>query len=187
MYVNRAGVTSTTASARTYASFWRRFFAYWVDGVIIIVASIALEIFGAIFIPDRWRTGDEALGIGTLVETVLFYGYLIWFTARGATLGKMALGIIVIGPDDGPPGLARAAKRCLVIQGIGTVLFYATFLIVAGTADDLNSLIVGSGVAIILLFAWFLFTLYDYLSMLWHPENRTIHDRIGGTWVVQEP
>lgn len=187
MYVNSASVASMPVVARTYASFWRRFFAWLVDGVLIIVASIALEILAAIVIPDIWGSGDENLGMGTLVQTILSYGYLIWFTARGATVGKMALGILVIGPDGGPPGLARAAKRYLVIQGIGMVLFYATFFIAAGTADDLDSLLVGFGIAIIVLFAWFLFTLYDYLSMLWHPENRTIHDRIGGTWVVEEP
>lgn len=101
--VMASGTAMASPMGWHYAGFWVRFGARLIDGILlgVVQASLALAIFGtfgAEFMPSVMRSEPQSLrlsfqflsyAIGFLYE-VLFLHY------RGATLGKMALGLRVI-------------------------------------------------------------------------------------------
>src|SRR5690349_1531640 len=143
MYANVVDTGPMARETSRYASFWRRAGAWLVDLVILIVLSLIVSLV----LPDAMGGGlsnSGHVGAGTVVQNVLAWSYWIWFTARGATLGKMAVGISVIGPDGGPPGVARAIRRYIVIQGIGYVLYLViSWVAFGGETNDSERLFVG--------------------------------------------
>ena len=101
--VMASGTAMASPMGWHYGGFWIRFGARLIDGILlgVVQASLALAIFGtfgAEFMPSVMRSEPQSLrlsfqflsyAIGFLYE-VLFLHY------RGATLGKMALGLKVI-------------------------------------------------------------------------------------------
>ncbi len=93
-----------------YAGFWKRFAAYFIDKLIIgVAATIILLPFIAMMGMTRFmsRRGDfESMGLFVSVF-FLYFGaiflivvaewlyFAIMESRRGATIGKMALGIVV--------------------------------------------------------------------------------------------
>jgi uncharacterized RDD family membrane protein YckC len=104
-----------------YGSFWRRFFAALIDGIItqIIVAipalfvGVALGLAGAASGQDSERMQLLASVIGMLIGFVGGWLYEAGLTAssKQATIGKMALGMVVTDLDGGRISFARATGR----------------------------------------------------------------------------
>ena len=97
------------------SSFWRRFAAALLDGILIgIVTGIFRSFMGA----------NEANGLGTLVGLV-YYTY--FEGSSGQTAGKKALGIRVIDfSGGGPIGYGRAFIRYIgrYVSGIVLLIGY---------------------------------------------------------------
>lgn len=104
------------------AGFWRRFAAYLIDSLIVSFAVMLLAMAAALLLPA---------GAGLLELVPLAYLPAMWLyfalqesSAKQATLGKRALGILVVGPDGGPIGFGRACGR-----HFAAALSYATLYI----------------------------------------------------------
>jgi uncharacterized RDD family membrane protein YckC len=112
----------------TYAGFWKRFVAYLIDSVLLGFASfilflpaIGLTWLGAAMNADDIDTGSPAPGIlavGTIGLTVLvimvggwLYFALMESSAKGGTLGKMALGLKVTDTSGNRISFGRATGR----------------------------------------------------------------------------
>ena len=105
-----------------YAGFWIRFVAYFIDGLIVGFASVAVQ---AILLPTvglTRLTGTPGVantgaalalvGIAYIVGIALAATYEGLFVYKlGATPGKMALGLRVVRPDGGRVSLGRAIGR----------------------------------------------------------------------------
>lgn len=134
-----------------YASFWRRLAAFLIDCLVISIPSGLM--MGALFITRMpammnavqamEQTQDpspEAFGalmsfyglimLGNLVSLVIFWLYysLMESGSRQATLGKMALGIKVVGPDGGRLSFGRATGRTLSKLISYTILYFGFFM-----------------------------------------------------------
>lgn len=100
----------------TYAGFWKRFAAYFIDGIVI---NIAMTIVGyALGVGYLNSIADAAAGRSaayTIIDIVVFWLYfaLLESSSLQATLGKMALGIIVTDLDGRRISFARATVRQL--------------------------------------------------------------------------
>jgi len=111
-----------------YAGFWIRFVAALIDGIILAVASSAVQLLllGSVIRPfanmREPMPPDQALAamgaiMGTLLASVLVSmvigaTYEGFFISRvGATPGKMVLGLKVVRPNGGPVSLGRAFGR----------------------------------------------------------------------------
>lgn len=104
-----------------YAGFWIRFVAAVVDGLVLSVAFVPLNIiFWAV--NNRiyfWGIWDFSQGVSSgpillfnLVRTLVGWAYYVILTGRyGATLGKMLLGLKVVGEDLGPITYGTATVR----------------------------------------------------------------------------
>ncbi len=111
-----------------YAGFWIRFVGVFIDGLVISVAFLPLNlVFWAI---DKnfhiylyhwgWSGQREGVSLGLYLlfnacQLAITWTYYVLMTGRyGATLGKMLLDIKVVGPDLGPISYGTAAMREIV-------------------------------------------------------------------------
>ena len=120
-----------------YAGFWIRFLARLIDGILLNVAMLVvrvplgLSMFGPMHARDpvALMAMASAVIISSIVSLVVSAGYEIFFvSAKGATLGKMALGLKVVRPDGAPIPMSQAAGRYFaqwlsaLILGIGYIM-----------------------------------------------------------------
>jgi uncharacterized RDD family membrane protein YckC len=99
----------------TYAGFWIRFGAKFVDGLIMRVAGFPISlIFGAAApMTSRSVSGAVALPLlGALIGFLIGMAYNVFFLGKfGATPGKMACKIKVVMADGTPISYGRAFGR----------------------------------------------------------------------------
>lgn len=115
-------MTATT----TYAGFWRRFAAWFLDGLILTAVTVPFSLqFGV----DAAAEAARASAVGTISTVVgWLYFALMESSAKQATVGKMALGIIVTDLDGRRIGFGRATGRyfakilSVLTLGIGFLL-----------------------------------------------------------------
>lgn len=116
-----------------YAGFWKRFAAYVIDSLILGVASwiIILPVLGAIglgmesmeYSEEMMMDEEAAAGMaavlvggmmmvwGVILVAAWLYFALMESSSKQATLGKMALGIIVTDMNGGRLTFGRATGR----------------------------------------------------------------------------
>ena len=118
----------------SYAGFWKRFLALVIDKLILgVVSLIVIVPFIAMVGVSAFLEHDIGDSIGLLFALISAYFFLIlivviidWLyfaimeSTRGATLGKMALGIKVTDMSGGMISFGRATGRYFakIISGI---------------------------------------------------------------------
>ncbi len=147
-----------------YAPWWQRLSAFLLDvtGVLTAILTVATPVFVLAGLRHTDVSQHEArlLAVALLVSGVVIgAAYAIVFEGRsGQTLGKRALGLVVVAEDGSPCGYGRAMSRELLgrilIEGI-SLLFLALPWVLAN------------------------------LSAAWDEKRQTWHDRIGQTIVVR--
>jgi uncharacterized RDD family membrane protein YckC len=107
------------------AGFWIRFVAYMIDGLVMLVpTAILVGIFAAFVILTDESMDHEGLPALLVVAIVVLVAALIvvnWLyealmtsSPRGATLGKMALGLRIVRFDGTQLSFGRATARHFV-------------------------------------------------------------------------
>ena len=115
-----------TMTGTTYAGFWRRFAAWILDGLLLSIVTLpfTLQVGG-----DAAAEAARTSVAGTISTVVgwLYYA-LMESSAKQATVGKMALGIIVTDLEGRRIGFGRATGRYFakilsaLILGIGFLM-----------------------------------------------------------------
>ena len=111
-----------------YAGFWMRLLAWIIDSVIV---AIGLAFTGPLFaIAERLDSDSSSTGFAVgVVRLIIVAAYYVVLTGvRGQTVGKMALGIRVVGRDGGVSGLGYAALREAVGKFISAIALFLGFL-----------------------------------------------------------
>lgn len=152
------------------SSFWRRAFAFIIDGIVVLIAGAIVAMFVK-------GTGSHVSVY--LAKVFVGAGYVIYFNGQGATLGKSLMGIRVVDGSGNPPGLRRAAIR-YVIPGLAAI--GGTPFVLSGSLDPIDALSATLVIWVALSLLW----TYDYLQMIWHPQKQTLHDLMAGTYVIRE-
>jgi uncharacterized RDD family membrane protein YckC len=164
LYMQRVREGGQAIGVRRYAGFWIRFVALFIDGVIVTIASMIVNVplvmlmgLGSAGALSRLNSGSAAglgmfmglYGIVTLLNLAIGITYYVYFvSARGATPGKSALGLRIIRADGGPisAGLAFGRYLCYIVDAM-------------------------------ILYIGFIMAGFD-------PEKRALHDRICDTRVI---
>lgn len=102
-------------STRKYAGFWRRFAAYSIDGLVLLVAAVPLALALA-FIFGPSSDSSSSASVSLLLDLVSIAGGWLYFalmesSSKQATLGKMAVGIKVTDENGERLSLGRASGR----------------------------------------------------------------------------
>jgi len=125
---------AVTATAVSYAGFWKRFAAYLIDAIIFVaVITIIGFIFGmGLF----FKTGVAGAFVFLLylVSFILMWLYyaLMESSKLQATVGKMAMGIKVTNMNGGRISFANATGRFFA-RWISVIVLYIGFIIIAFT------------------------------------------------------
>ena len=132
----RAGIPTLFAQAAPpfsgvrYAGFWIRFLARLIDGMILGMAGLILRLpllimlgvgTGRIYEFGVTPALGAAMGASLLLNLLLGMAYEVYFVStRGATPGKMALGLKIVRADGSPvdAGLALGRYFAHWISGI---------------------------------------------------------------------
>jgi uncharacterized RDD family membrane protein YckC len=119
-----------------YATFWRRFGAYIIDGIIVGIIQYVLSSIIATFIFDLQPTDigeffTIAGGLYALIFLISIMYYILYWAWRGQTLGKMAMGIKIVRLDGSSIGVGRATLR-YVGYLISTMTLLIGFLMIIG-------------------------------------------------------
>lgn len=149
---------NVAGGAMEFASFWTRFAAYFVDGIIVgIIGAIIGGVAGAMIGAAGGMSGDNKNATIILIQLVSFalsFGvraiYFIYFIGKnGQTPGKKLCKIRVVSADGSPVSYGKATGR-----------FFGYFL---------SSLILGIG----------------FFMAAWDEEKRALHDRLCNTRVIK--
>ena len=115
----------------TYAGFWKRGGARFIDGIILWIVNMALFFaFGLSFFSVKQTAEEISLrSILTIVLYIISFGYEVFFIGKfGATPGKMACSIKVINADGSKVSYLKALGRVFayflsgLILGIGYIM-----------------------------------------------------------------
>ena len=97
-------------------NYWlRRLFAFVIDAIIVVVILVVAAVFVAI--PTFVLSGTAGLtslfaGVfSVLAGVILFLYFVVAEVTRGATVGKHALQLKVVGPKGGNPSLIQSLVR----------------------------------------------------------------------------
>jgi len=122
-----------------YAGFWIRVGAYLIDTVILVIAqAIIFAVFGVSMMGasgldpaagDAFATAGG--GIAYLITTVgsILYFAILESSAKQATVGKMALGLIVVDVDGNRISFLRALGRYFAKILSGIILFIGYIMV----------------------------------------------------------
>ncbi len=115
-----------------YAGFWIRWAAAFIDGIVVMVIavpiSIAFVLLSGNSLDSNMPTGMNFLG------TIIAWAYYILMTdVYQATLGKKAMGIIVVAEDLNKASLGKIALRETVGKLVSAFTLMIGYLMVAFT------------------------------------------------------
>ncbi len=117
-------------AAQAYGGFWLRVVAYLIDAIVLAIPTVLL---GALFGLSMRGAGDLNMGsnVASLVIGWLYFS-IMESSERGATLGKMAVGLRVVTEQGGRLSFANATGRYFA-KFISAILIGIGFLMVAFT------------------------------------------------------
>lgn len=97
-----------TSGVHEYAGFWIRFVAKFIDGIIMQIISVVINLalsMGGI-------AAETLVWVGMVLSLLINVAYAVYFVGRyGATPGKMACKLKVVRPDGSSLSYGRAAGR----------------------------------------------------------------------------
>jgi uncharacterized RDD family membrane protein YckC len=129
---------ATGAIDMNYAGFWARVGAYLIDAILLSIVNMVLfTVFGFSMMPnpamsDQIGSGSFWLVYCVVVALNLLYFALLESSARQATVGKMALGLIVTDTSGQRISFLRATGRYFAKILSGAILLIG-FIMVAFT------------------------------------------------------
>jgi uncharacterized RDD family membrane protein YckC len=141
--------TASQPAVTTYAGFWVRFAALIIDNVIVFIANFIIGFFAGIFMQADGMTQSQVSAISGVLGLVVSFGYFIWMThVYGATVGKKALGIRVVGVNGEKLSFWKVVLRETVGKILSAIIIYIGFVMAAFTSkkQGLHDFIAGSTV-----------------------------------------
>ena len=130
-----AGTTATG-----YGGFWIRVVAYILDGILLnIVFAILSVVMGVSLMPTRFSNMDSVDALSSMGQLQLVSVILTWLyfalmesSARGATVGKMILGLRVVTDQGNRLSFLHATGRFFA-KFISAIILFIGFIMVAFT------------------------------------------------------
>jgi uncharacterized RDD family membrane protein YckC len=136
------GVAAAFPAIVQYAGFWRRLAAALIDGLLFFAVYLAIAfVMGFIYaaITGNDEMSDDTANVIAYVAWIIAFllGWLYWAlmesSSKQATLGKMALGIVVTDGLSRRISFGRATGRYFG-RILSALILYIGFIIIAFTA-----------------------------------------------------
>ena len=164
-----------------YSTFWPRFCAGFVDGLILMPISLGCTYL----LQHSESTGLRVLAF--MVNSSTYLVYSIWMIGtRGQTLGKMACKIIVLDVSERPVTIKQAVLRDI----LGVVLLPFNLAIeIPRILQGVNIYEPKNITTIdwIIMYSSGIWLLLELITMLTNDKRRALHDFIAGSVVIRKP
>jgi uncharacterized RDD family membrane protein YckC len=169
-----------------FASFGKRFGAALLDGLILVGIFLPITYFNVMTLKIPY------IFIVTALVEIIYKPFMEY--RFGATLGKMALGIEVVGPKFQRVSFNEEMKRVSFyivpnfLQFILSVRVYFTSAFLSfKTFDEYNQFIVNTNPSTALLRNLVIFIgVADCITFFTNTQGRSLHDLYGGTYVIEK-
>jgi uncharacterized RDD family membrane protein YckC len=166
-----------------YGGFWPRFGALFLDGLILGLPTITLSYFNVV----TWKS--SALLILISFISIVYKPFMEF--QYGATFGKMALNLRVVGHDFQKPTFTEIFLRNIFNIASG-VFSLASSVIIFNSMNfqsltgymEFNTLITNQRGSSIFQGSYFLILLIEFICLVSDKQRRALHDRIGKTYVI---
>jgi uncharacterized RDD family membrane protein YckC len=110
-----------------YAGFWIRGIAVFIDGVVLIIINVVIGLLAAI-------SASSISSYGWILSILISWAYFIVMTNNSqATIGKKAVGIIVVSTDLTPPTIGQIILRETVGRIVSGIILGIGYLMAAFT------------------------------------------------------
>lgn len=115
-----------------YGGFWIRVVAYIIDGILLtIVCGVADRLLGINILATDWDHYDPLANVISLVIGWLYFA-LLESSERGATVGKMVMGLRVVTSDGRRLSFMNATGRYFA-KILSAIILCIGFIMVAFT------------------------------------------------------
>ena len=115
-----------------YGGFWLRLVAYIIDAIVLSIAlGVLATILGIPLMPADMDQYDPTLNAVSFVAGWLYFA-LLESSARGATLGKMALGLRVVTSAGERLSFLNATGRYFA-KILSAIILFIGFIMIAFT------------------------------------------------------
>ncbi len=140
-YAPATGVAAAFPATVQYAGFWRRLAAGLIDGLLLFAVYLAIAFvmgFTYAAITGNDEMSDDTANVIAYVAWIIAFllGWLYWAlmesSSKQATLGKMALGIVVTDGQSRRISFGRATGRYFG-RILSALILYIGFIIIAFT------------------------------------------------------
>jgi uncharacterized RDD family membrane protein YckC len=163
-----------------YSTFWPRFWAGFVDGLLFTLV-IYLE---CLFFGIEYSTEDNLLqainGVQIAIYVIIMHGLY------GQTLGKMLTGVKVLDHDtETEINVKQAVRRESVNLILNVLLTTLTVTFLFSTNMSTSTIENLSYFAVMLGALSFIWLISEFVTMLFNNKRRALHDFIGKTVVVR--
>ena len=130
-----------------YGGFWNRFVAFFIDGIIISMAADNLGVVLEGFYRAAGGTSEGAGDLGFFLGLILGWLYyaIMESSAKQATLGKIAMGLVVTDKRGNRLTFGRATARYFARWLSGIILMIGYIIAAfAGKKEALHDMIAGT-------------------------------------------
>ena len=175
---------------KIYSGFWQRFGAFWLDAIISIPVTVAIQI-----INNQGRLNY----FYTIIPSYLFFFfYYIYSVQRwGGTPGKLICGIIITKKDGTKAGWREAILRHAVSLALGVFFIPAYIMAITQMTNAEFSLLTyleRSSRIMELMPYWHQYVNWanqiwiwsEFIVMLTNYRRRALHDFVAGTVVIKK-
>lgn len=169
-----------------FATFWPRFGAMILDTIIIGIITLPVTFINL----ATWKI--PSLYILTSVLTLTYKPFMEY--RFGATVGKMATGLEVVGHNFAKITLSEELKRVsfyylpsILIAIITTKSYFTIDLVSISGFQDFQTYVGSTNPAL----PWingivFVFAVADCITFFTNEHRRSLHDMYAGTYVIQK-
>jgi uncharacterized RDD family membrane protein YckC len=169
-----------------FAKFWTRFGAGLIDGLISLVIVLPITYFNV----TQWKI--PWIFVLTSLFTVMYKPFMEY--QYGATLGKMAVGIQVVGNQFQKVTLKEVLQRVsfylvpnIIQEALTLKVYFSKQLDSIQHYKDYNDFIISSNPALYILnIIVFVLLVADCITFLSNGQNRSLHDLYAGTYVIEK-
>ncbi len=167
-------ISANNIAQDKYKTFWRRFFAMWIDGIIIGLLGYVAKLF---------QNSDSIILVNLILffSQVLPYIYSIFLHGSyGQTLGKMITGVRIFDKSENSNITFKQAILRDIFPLGGVLLLFTINWVGLSTDSSFASTVVMTIMMIII--SW---SILEIITMMLNKKRRAIHDLIAGTVVLR--
>lgn len=123
---------SAGAAQVAYGGFWIRLVAYIIDAILLsVVVGVLASLVGFNMMETDWERYDPTINLLSLVIGWLYFA-LMESSERGATVGKMAMGLRVVTSDGQRLSFMNATGRYFA-KILSAIILFIGFIMIAFT------------------------------------------------------